>query len=121
MKHLFVLVAILLCACAPSSNKPNWQLPATFTAPTKTATMPMPALMATPTVSPTPCQPMQRALGDTNMFPEGSGEWQAWERYDAILKKMDAERKTAGDCKGLTADEQMLVWQNALRKFGVIE
>jgi len=109
-----IIGTILLCSCTV--------YPTTTPVPTATTTpilLALPTGTATATVTSTPCPPMARAMDDTNTFPEDSAEWRAWEQYDALLKKIDAARKSTGNCRGLSAEEQMQVWLYAQKESGV--
>lgn len=112
----FIVLALLLSACK--------ELPTVTPAPTATvapSATPTVTAMVTPTVIATATiAPVRRAVWDCNTFPVGSQEWQAWQWYDAELRRLDALAKARGDV-GLTAAEQMRIWVNALRKFGMLD
>jgi hypothetical protein len=116
------IIAILFCACALSACAVKTPTPTKLPTRTSTATAtasPVPTATATPTPVPTPTvAPVQRAPGDVNGFPVGSREWRAWNWYDTELRARDAEAKRRGEV-GLTDAEQIQIWLNALRRYGV--
>ena len=105
-----LLLVLLLVACdeiATPTSAPTVE-------PTST-----PTATVTPTSTPTPTLfPFTRAIWDVNTFEIGSPEWMAWNYYDAMIKYLDYAKKTSSGI-GLTAEEQMAVWQSALEKYGV--
>ena len=107
-----LLLVLLLAACdeiATPTSAPTVE-------PTPTST---PTATVTPTITPTPTLlPFVRAAGDENTFEIGSPEWMAWNYYDATIKYLDYAKKLSSRI-GLTAEEQMAVWQSALEKYGV--
>lgn len=117
MKYL-ILIALLLSACVeiPTPTPLPTLFPIPTSAPTET---PIATNTPTPTLTPT-VSPVRRMVWDMNAFPVGSAEWKAWNEYDAELRRLDAEAKFRGEI-GLSADEQMQIWANALRKYGVIQ
>lgn len=110
IKAASIIILLALCACAEVEII---ELPTATVAATATATSTTPTATAT-------LVPMKRAIWDFNTFPVGSAEWMAWNHYDAELRRLDAIAKARGEV-GLTAAEQMRIWMDALRQFGVIE
>ena len=112
MKTLISVCLLLLVAC-DTVDEPTPTIVPTVN-PTSTPT-------ATPTIVPTPTLlPFLRAEWDVNIFEIASPEWMAWNYYDAMIKYLDYDKKTSTGI-GLTAEEQMAAWKEALEKYGVTD